>query len=382
MNQRFVPWKPIFLLITATIGLSACEKETIDGEYTNPVLIGQQYDSSGFVYNSDIVAPLADQLDRLTAEMQRGRNRGEFVSEETLRSLFSEGGLSLETVTTPYYTSRLTADNGYFAELSKAAGGNFFPFDRSREGGVYGNYLFDEYGVEMEQLIEKGLYTAALYNYATSLTNGTLRAPNADQLLFLYGANPEFVNSDNPALHRSPDRRLAGYAAQRDKGDNTGFYFQNREAFISLQTALNRGEKYAQQRDEAVTTIKQNWEKASAATVIHQLHRVIGFLENGTTSDTARSEALHLLSEAAGLLHGWRMIDAKNRTITDAQIDEVLALMNIPYDQAASAYRFVTHSSEDLPKLTQAIGRIQAVYGFSPQDVEDFRRNWVAEQNR
>ncbi|GAB3908007.1 hypothetical protein GCM10028803_42810 [Larkinella knui] len=365
-----------------TVILASCKEES-DADLKPSLSIPRVYDSLGYRFNSEPLQPLVQQFTTLVDEAKKGRQRGVYVSEESLNSAFTQGSFSLLSITTPYYISRLQAqNNGYFAELSKASGGSFYPFDRSWEGGVFGSYLFDEYGLEMEQMIEKGLYGAALYNYAMSLTNGTFTEATADQILFLYGASPMFYNSDNRTFYQNPDRLMAAYAARRDDASGTGLYSQTRLAFITLQAALKGGEDYVTYRDDALAAIKLNWEKANAATVINSLHMSISTLNSTSQGDQERSEVMHLISEAAGFLHGWRTIDAKNKKITDAQIDEILALLNVPYDRSAAVYRFVTNTQTELPKLMEAVGKIQGIYGFTNEEVENFRRNYVADQGR
>lgn len=381
--------KPYFfrrtaLLLTTgfAIALSAC-KEQPDENLKPSFAIPSAYDSVGYQFHSEALKPLIDQMALLSQEVNRGNQGGEYVSEESLNAVFTQGAFSLQSVTTPYYQSRLTAqNNGFFAELSKSSGSYFDPFNRNWEGGVYTGLLFDEYGLETGQLIEKGLYGATLYHYAMSLTEGTFTPATADQILFLYGADPRFYNSDNSTFYANADRRTAALAAQRDDATGAGLYSQTRQEFIKLKAALDAGEDYNSYRDEALAAIKLNWEKINAATVIHDLHEAVLRLNSGELDDYRRAEVMHLVSEAAGFLHGWRSLEAKNKKITDAQIDELLALLNVPYDRSAAVYRFVTNPGEELPKLMEAVGKIQGIYGFTNEEVESFRRNYVAEQGR
>ncbi|WP_133299800.1 hypothetical protein [Larkinella punicea] len=372
----------LLLVSGFTIGLVSCQEEK-DPDVRPLLNIPQVYDSVGYRFNSEPLQPLIQQFTSLVEEARKGGQRGTYVSEESLNAAFTQGDFSLLSVTTPYYASRLQAqNNGFFAELSKASGGTFYPFDRSWEGGVYGSYLFDEYGLEMGQMIEKGMYGAALYNYALSLTKGTFTPATADQILYVYGASPMFYNSDNGTNYQNPDRLMAAYAARRDDATGTGLYSQNRLAFITLQAALQEGEDYNTYRDEALAAIKLNWEKINAATVINTIHASTSILNSTSLTEQQRADVLHLISEAAGFLHGWRTIDAGNKKITDNQIDELLTLLNAPYDRSASVYRFVTNTAEELPKLSQAVARIQGIYGFTNEEVESFRRNYVADQAR
>ena len=166
--------------------LASCKQE-IDENVKPSLSLPLVYDSVGFNFNTQSLNPLVEQFMALHDETQKGRE-GMYVSEESLNAVFSQGTFSLQSVTTPYYISRLQAvNNGFIAELSKASGGDFDPFNRNWEGGVYGSYLFDEYGLETAQMIEKGLYGATLYNYAMSLTDGLFRPATADQILFYTG---------------------------------------------------------------------------------------------------------------------------------------------------------------------------------------------------
>ncbi|GAB3319261.1 hypothetical protein GCM10027299_11640 [Larkinella ripae] len=383
MRKPYLIWRPVILMATGLLAvLASCKQET--DENLKPSLnLPLVYDSVGFTYHSQALRPLLNQYMALVHEAEKGRQSGTYVSEEALNAAFTQGDFILQTITTPYYASRLQAQqNGFFAELSKASTGRFHPFDRSWEGGVYGNYLFDEYGLEVQQMIEKGMYGATLFSYAMSLTRGAMSPATADQILYLYGANPVFINSDNAAVYASADRLTAAYAAQRDDATGTGLYSQNRQAFIQLKTALDLGEDYNSYRDEALAAIKLNWEKITAAAVIHKLHESGVKLQSDGLNDQERAEILHWISEAAGFLHGWRTIDSQHKQISDSQIDELLGLLNAPYDQSAAVYRFITNTRQELPKLTEAVARLQGIYGFTNEEVENFRRNYVADQGR
>ena len=63
---------------------------------------------------------------------------------------------------------------------------------------------------------------------------------------------------------------------------------------------------------------------------------------------------------------------------TDAQIDELLALL--APDNKPSL--FVTDRVNKANNLQLAMNKLQSIYGFSAVEMEDFKKNWVAEQNR
>jgi hypothetical protein len=68
--------------------------------------------------------------------------------------------------------------------------------------------------------------------------------------------------------------------------------------------------------------------------------------------------------------------------MSDAEIDELLTLLNAPYNSTPTSYLFVTDAFNELPKLTQVIDKIKVKYGFTTQEIEDFKKNWVVEQGR
>merc|ERR1711916_133282 len=90
---------------------------------------------------------------------------------------------TLATITQPDY--RVLVD-GWLTELVNSAnsttgfqnpGLNGSPM-QGEQGGLLGTRLLDENGLDLEQMIEKGLFGAALYNHAIDvIQNGDLTNP-------------------------------------------------------------------------------------------------------------------------------------------------------------------------------------------------------------
>ena len=59
-----------------------------------------------------------------------------------------------------------------------------------------------------------------------------------------------------------------------------------------------------------------------------------------------------------------------------------LTLLNAPVGGTPQSYLFVTDALNQLPKLQQVIAKLKNLYGFSDQEIEDFKKNWVKEQGR
>jgi len=371
----------ILLLGVVLVGLSSCGKDD-----TKPALsIPNAYDGSTFAANTAPQTALINQLIALTDEAKKGRTAANTVSRQSLQTLFNAGNPALAAEITTYYKGRLEGDGGWFDELAKASGTTWTPQapNGSSQGGVYGGYLFDEYGVEMEQLLEKGQFNATLYNHALRLMSGPVTAQTVDQLVAIFGAKPAFANSgSNNVAAENRDLAMANYGARRDKNDGKGMYAQIKTAFITLQAAVKAGNQYEEERDKALADIRLLWEKINAATVINYCHTPISRLSATNPTESEIGAALHAIGEGIGFIHGFKNIDPQYRKITDAEIDQALALLNAPASGNATVYKFATDPASELPKLQQLIAQLQGIYGFSNQEIEDFKTNWVSAQGR
>jgi hypothetical protein len=371
--------KKTFLRITvsicAIIGASSCSNKQQDA-----LVIPDRYDGASFSKNVD--PALRNQLTALVDEMKRGRvaeNVLRFSDLEALYNPLSVPGLAKST--SPYYNNRIASpDDGFLAILAQASGSLYVPGSPQGNGGVFGGYLFDKTGLEMEQLVEKGLFGAAMFRTFNQLASGNITEAKVDQMVSVYGAHPDFPNSYQANKHANPDVSSANYAARRDKNDGSGFYTRIRDQFIRLQAAVRGGSAYNADRDAAIADIRLLWEQSSAATIINYLHTTTSKLSNTNPTEADQAAALHALSESIGFLHGFRTVQPK--IIQDADIDNLLNLMNAPWNAASAPYLFATNPVQELPKLNQATERIAAIYGFAPAEVEDFRQNWVLVQNR
>jgi hypothetical protein len=377
--------KKIIIVTFSTLLLfNACKKEEDDNLKTT-LQIPANYDGSTFLANTATQTSVLNQLSALATEAQRGRDAANTVERSVLEQLFSVGSPSLSDVITNYYKGRILGDGKIIDELAKASGTTWTPSspDGSSQGGVYGGYLFDEYGVEQEQLLEKGQFGATHYNHAVSLMNGSITLATVDQLVAIFGAKPAFANSgSNNVGSENRDRFMANYGARRDKNDGNGMYSQIKRAFITLQAAVKAGTLYNDERNKALKDIQLIWEKINAATVVNYCHTPISKLSGTSPTDADKSSSLHAIGEAIGFLQGFKTINSNYRKITDAQIDEILVLFNAPANGTASVYKFATDPVNELSKLQQAINKLQTIYGFSAQEIEDFKSNWVNVQNR
>ena len=354
----------------------ACKKDKED------LQIPDSYNGSTFEANTTQEYEIRSQLKTLTDEMKKGRVNGVTVDASTLNDLYSAGTKSLSSITISQYNAQIPA---LFNELAAASGGTYdATLPVSGQGGTYGGsskYLFDENGVELEQLVEKGLFGAALYNYtASQILTGDVDQAKLDKALALFGANPSFANSSDGSKHQNPDVFGAVYAARRDDNSGNGIYLTVKKNFIKAQAAIKAGSDYNEERDEAVAEILLNWEKALAATVINYSFDGISRLSSTTPDDAYRAGALHSLGEGVGFAGGLKFIARKK--IKDSTIDAVLTKLKYPYGGPGTMHEFVKNPAQTVADLQEIVNLLKQEYGFSDVEVESFKKNWVAEQQR
>jgi hypothetical protein len=388
------------LLAVGLIFFASCKK---DDKVTVPpppeLQIPTFYDSTGYAANVVTESQVRAQLAALTRQMQVGRHMDSAVTLAALQTLYN--GTTLRAVTGASYQAKVDTA---LRELARASGkGVRYAWENAPNGdggvipttvGGRTGYLYDEHVLEMEQVVEKGLFAAAMYNHAVSLISaGNITEATIDRLVEIYGAKPGFGNNERNS-DPNRDRFSAQYAARRsDTANANSLYAQIKRNLITAKAAVKAGSAFNQQRDKALADFKLNWEKVLAATVINYCHSTLDGLRAPNRDDGIVTGAMHAYGEAVGFLSGWKAVPPSQRRITDAQIDELLGLLRAPYDQTANAqsYLFLSQSSvtaqlfrldgRDVPD-TGVIERLAQIYGFSNQEVEDFRRNWVNVQNR
>ncbi len=366
--------KKLFLISCISLSILSCKKE----EELNPALvIPTTYDATYFT--DDVVAEyqLRTNFKAFIDEAKKGRASGTIVTAAKLTELFEAGSNnSIKNYLTPAQQTEYLA---LFTEIEKASQGAAYTLGatpaNSVNGGVAGGYLFDENGLELEQIIDKGSFGIIFYNKAIKvLANPTLA--NLDKALALYGANPTFPNTPTASKTAQPDVLMANYGARRTKtiGATGGLYTEMRDAFLKAQAAIKGGDKYNVDRDAAIATILLKWEEINAATVINYLWDVEAKLTAANVTDISKAAAMHSYGECVGFLKGFKGITKKK--ISDAQIDSALTKMN-----HTAAYQLV----DDKDKVAALKGirdDLQAIYGFSDTQIAEFKFNYILQEGR
>lgn len=347
-----------------------------------PLHIPDVYDDSNFYLYATEELQVLHQFMALMAEAKKGRTTEKLVELNILNGYYTAGSPSLRDYSTAYYVNRMQGPTGWMSELSKASGNLWRPGTVSESGGFYAGYLFNKNGLEPEQVIEKGMYGAALFNHFLNLAKGEISLETVDRMLASFGASPEFANSYQAKFHANPDVFCASLAASRDKNDGQGLYTRIRDNFIKLQAAVKAGADYKKDRDEAILAIKDSWEKAHFATVVYYCNEAIGLLTKTNTTDAEKARALHVLSICVGCIHGWRILPDNHKRIAEYIIDDMLLQLNAPAENACSIWLYVTDPANQISNLSKIVKTIEDIYGFTPADMQDFKENWVSKQNR
>lgn len=369
------------ILLFGAILLASCQKD--DAPVRQPLNLNAELDTNGMSANTALEDALNRRISTLTGKMKAGR-LGQQVLESELLALWQGG--SGDSVPGNRAVAPLKSRYPFWlSELSKSSGNSWTPGVTTGEGGVYGSgssaYLFDENGVEMEQMVEKSQFAGTQFRLALELLS-TPSIARVQKAVVLFGAPASFPNSDKVS---TPDRFSAAYAARRDKNDGQGLYTRIKRNFLELQAAAKAGAAYDAEYQAALNSLKANWEKALMATVINYCYSATSALSVANPGADASARALHAIGEAIGFTLGMKAIPAADRIITDAQIDAILSLLNAPFNGNATVYKFATNAFQELPKLDDnqgAVGLLKSIYGFSQADLTDFRQNWVNVQNR
>jgi hypothetical protein len=333
------------------------------------------YPDAGFATNAAAEIGLLAKLNALNAPMRAAElDAGVTVTRAQLADLFDAGTPSLASLTAPGFTPVV---NDTFTAFLASQGKLWTPMDPPMSGGLYGSgtsqWIFSERGVDLRQVIDKGLYGALFYAEAVKRLPTATTPEAIDQLLALYGATPNFPQNDTTAPGR--DELMAKYAKRRTPQGMTGQYTTLRDAFVRARLAAGTASCNAE-RTAALETIKTEWEKVLAATVIFYVNSAATKLQDPAADVTKKASAMHDLGEGASFFLGLKAVPQASRRITDAQIDQVLTAMKIPSLSGATAFQLLTMVPPDVDAILVANMQLQTIYGFTADEMVRFRTNY------
>ena len=357
MIRIFIPLYTTILVLF----LSSCVDNSI-----SPLNTPSVYDTTQYSQISSSTVKIRADLKTLLDTIKSARTNGKAPDSLTLFELckpFSSLG------TSTFQNTIL----GYLQEFSKTNNGIYNPrlsLVENKQGGVFAGRVFDENGLEYQEIIEKLCLGNLFYHMASRLS---LQDSTTHHFIALFGAHPSFPNSD--ITLSNPDVYSAAYAARRDKNDGNGFYTNAKKQLIRLQAAIKAGTNYNEDALSARKQFLNIWEQslmASAISYCYAAHAKF-ILTNPTDEDLA--SGLHAINEAIGFVLSYKGVSEK--LISDTELDTILSLLH-----SNRPSQFVTDAYNTTPDLLKAVNNIQSIYGFSSQQLEDFKINWVTVQNR
>lgn len=186
------------------------------------------------------------------------------------------------------------------------------------------NYLFNANGIELTQIIEKGLMGACFYYQATAvyMGDGKMNVNNTD-----------VTNGKGTEMEHHWDEGFGYFGVPKNFPATTtgavfwGKYCNKHEAVYPLNTkmmnAFLKGRaaisaKDITTRDEQITILRKNWELVVAATSIYYLNKA----KNNLSGDPVA--AYHELSEGFAFIMSLKY-GAGTGTITSTQVNTVLS---------------------------------------------------------
>jgi hypothetical protein len=377
----------VVLALIAVLMVASCsDSASPDATLSAPAT----YDSTGFSGNVAEQQALLTEHQSLVTLIKNGRTPGTLIDGPAVYAIWEGGSEPLSaSVALEFRTRALMA----MGKAIMSAGNAFDPSKAPDSTGgtlgpMGGAYLFDNTGLESEQMVDKGLYLALHYYQASELLSQAPLRAAVDGVVALYGATPSFTNTYD-ASNPQRDRFSAGYICRRDKNDGTGMYTSIAKNLKIMKEALADLGNYRDDYERAAKNVRATWERAMMATVVNYCIDATKKF-NAATSDEERASAMHSLSEAIGFVTGLRCIPSSDRTATDAQLEEILDLMRAPFRGAttsigeATPYMFFRDPGQlaRLDKNTGAVAKLAVIYSFTPTELTDFEQNWVTLQGR
>jgi hypothetical protein len=307
-------------------------------------------------------------------------------TEAELGAAFTAGAPSLREATSSYSAGKADAVLRAFA---LAVGHAWNPTDPpAGSGGRFGGdlpapaayWIFDERGIDLRQAWEKASFGALHFHQARRLIEGpSIDGATVDRVVALFGAGPARASdgTSKPAFDRGTASLSATYAKRRDDPARAdGLLRRAMQHAIHGRVAAEKGSACADEARSALNAFSRQWEEALFATVIYYANAAKAGLQNPNATVKDQAAALHALGEGVAFAHGFRQLPAGSRHVTDAQIDEILALFGQAPGEAATTFRFVTDPLGTVARLDQITDKVRAVYGFTDEQVASFRQNF------
>lgn len=224
-----------------------------------------------------------------------------------------------------------TTIEGYFEDIEEAS---HFVNNTASQGvaGKLGNYLVDERGIEIAQIIQKSLIGALQLDYISNVLldeglnadnhtvvngkNYTQLEHNWDEAYGLLTLNPIYLNGATDAVRNSKEFAAGSYIWEYNKANYAKIY----PAFLKGRAAIVNNDMAELQAQ--ATFIRTEFEKALAGAALGYLDK----WKSGTT-DAARA---HAIGEGVGFIYSLRFATLHNgdAAFSDQVLDGLIGSEN------------------------------------------------------
>ncbi len=313
--------------MVALLAFSSCDKAK-DDTYDIPTTYNfDNVDYSGQTQRLDMLSEIsayakstnvanATALDAVKLKDMYANTNAQF-SDATLsastKTIKDKMVSSTQSTFDTYIDALATASQSTAATAANGTAGIITNNDNSK------SYLLNANGVELAQVLEKGIMGACFYYQGTAVYLGSGKI-DVD--------NEAIVDGQGTSMEHHWDEAFGYFGVPTDFPTNTtdlrfwGKYTNLHEtvyplndkimdAFLKGRAAISNDDMDA--RDEAIATIRKNWELVVAASAIHYINEAIN------SSDAAVDH--HSLSEAFGFLMGLKYGVG---TLTVANVESLL----------------------------------------------------------
>lgn len=321
------------ILLAALVGTTACKKEdTVEPSgYTAP----ETYNFENVSYSGQ--TDRLDMLEEMTVYMKTAHAPGGAqLNQQTLLDMYSNSDnpftdadlnasskdlrsktLSTEQLNFDQYLSALASSSRFTDSTASAGQAGIMTTNNGQK-----HYLLNGNGVELLQIVEKGLMGACFYYQGSAVYLGDGKM-NVD--------NETVVPGEGTAMEHHWDEAFGYLGVPTDFPTNTngirfwGKYINGRDGLLGLndkimdamilgRTAISN--KDLDTRDEQIPAVRENWELASVGTALHYLN--VGLANVNTDPAVAH----HALSEAIAFIMGLKY--GPSNKITTSEVDALL----------------------------------------------------------
>lgn len=315
----FKPFKAVTLAVFVALSVTSCNQNEEAVELEVPSTYEFTRDGSSTVNYSGQTERL-DMMAQITTYLKTSNTVGATALDaNTLKDMFrNENAPFSQTYGKNLASKCFATDTTFFLQLLEDAATASLATGTASNGTagvlVQGSsdptvgYRVDENGIELTQVIEKGLMGAVFYYQAMEVylsgermstvgnsdlaegENYTNMEHYFDEAFGYFGAPVDF-----PSTATLEDARFwAKYCNTRNEKLYSGINNEITTAFRTARAAISAKEYEA--RDEAIQTIMQKWSIVIAASAVDYLNQAL------STSGTAEYKRHHVMSEAIGFM--------------------------------------------------------------------------------